>query len=163
VPFASLIDPETLVTEVLPRVRERVPEAQVVLCGRDPSREVLSLAREGVTVTGTVPDVGPYLSAAAVFANLLEQGGGSSLKVPEALAAGLPMVSTAVGVRGLRLPEGAVALVGSAPEAADALVRALRDRAEAADARARAGRGWAEGLAWERVGETFARVVLGDR
>ncbi|MBI5516077.1 MAG: glycosyltransferase [Deltaproteobacteria bacterium] len=152
----------TLVTEVLPRVRERVPEARVVLCGRDPSREVLALAGEGVTVTGTVPEVGPYLSAAAVFANLLEHGGGSSLKVPEALAAGLPMVSTAVGVRGLRLPEGAVTLVGSAPEAADALVRALRDRSLDADARARAGRDWAEGLAWERVGETFTRVVLGD-
>jgi polysaccharide biosynthesis protein PslH len=97
----------TLAREVMPRVWERDPAATLVLCGAAPSREVRALASSRVIVTGTVPSVRPFLERAGVYANALVHGAGSSLKVVEALAAGVPLVSTAAGARGHAIaPEG---------------------------------------------------------
>ena len=107
-----------LVREVLPTVRAQHPEARVVLCGRAPSAEVRALASPHVTVTGTVADVAPYLADAGAFVCLLRAGAGSSLKVPEALAAGVPLVTTELGARGFGLVDGVHgAVVRTAAEA----------------------------------------------
>lgn len=94
---------EFLAMEVLPRVRRIEPRARLILCGADPLREVRALQSPGVTVTGRVPSVAPYLARAAVYANAVRHGAGTSLKVLEALASGVPLVSTAIGVRGFPL------------------------------------------------------------
>ncbi len=149
-----------LAREVLPRVRETYPDARVVLCGRAPTREVEALAGPHVVVTGTVDSVAPWLDRAGAYVNLLDAGAGSSLKVPEALAAGVPLVSTRVGVRGFALRESAHHLGAETPdEAARAVIAAWRDTA-ASDARAAAAREVAAALDWDALGARFASLVL---
>lgn len=85
-----------LAREVWPRVRQAVPDANLVLVGSDPPRSVRALADAagGVEVTGTVPSVRPYLWSSAVAAAPLQVARGIQNKVLEALAAGLPCVVT---------------------------------------------------------------------
>ncbi len=93
--------------QVLPRVRARHPELRFVVVGRDPVRAVRKLARQpGVTVTGAVPDVQPYLRGATAAVAPFRICQGVQNKILEALAGGLPVVSTpkparAVGLEGL--------------------------------------------------------------
>jgi polysaccharide biosynthesis protein PslH len=149
-----------LATEVLPRVRETHPDARLVLCGRAPSREVRALASEHVAVTGTVADVAPWLASAGAYVNLLDAGAGSSLKVPEAIAAGVPLISSRIGARGFALREGAHYLGAETDdEAAQAVCIAWRDPV-AADARAHAALDAIDALDWRSVGARFADLVL---
>lgn len=142
----------TLATHVFPRVRARVPDATLVLCGRAPAPEVRALAGDGITVTGTVPSVLPYLARASVYACPLQAGAGTSLKVPEALAAGLPLVSTGVGVRGLDLVDGHSYRRAETWDAmADAIVQTWRD--DDRDRRAERARAALDGLDWNLLGE----------
>ncbi|MEI8258709.1 MAG: glycosyltransferase family 4 protein [Deltaproteobacteria bacterium] len=148
-----------LAREVMPRVWRDEPAARLVLCGRTPTRELLALASPRIEVTGTVESVGPYLSRAAVYANALFQGAGSSLKVPEALASGLPIVSTLVGVRGFPLEPGTHFDAAEDAEGfARGIVRALRTR-DQLDGRSERGRAVAEGYDWRTLGVRFASIV----
>lgn len=140
-----------LATHVLPRVREQVPEATLVLCGRAPSPAVAALAGDGVTVTGTVDSVKPWLARASVYACPLRAGAGTSLKVPEALAAGIPLVSTGVGVRGLGLVDGVSYRRAETHDAmADAIVQTWRDTD--LDRRAEVARAALAELDWDVLG-----------
>jgi glycosyltransferase involved in cell wall biosynthesis len=87
--------------EILPRVREQVPEARAFLVGNGPPRKVQALACDHVCVTGRVRSVAPYLDRAAVVVSPLRIGGGIKVKVLEALCRGKAIVSTSVGVQGL--------------------------------------------------------------
>lgn len=151
---------ELLAREVLPRLRAVEPDATLVLCGRAPSPRVLALRGPGVAVTGTVDDPAPFLYDASVFANALPGGEGTSLKVLEAAAAGLPLVSTPEGLRGFDLRDGEHAWVGrDGASLADAILRVWRDPAEA-DRRARAALDAVRDLDWTRLGDDFADAVL---
>ena len=92
-----------LAREVWPIVRSARPDARLTLIGASPSAEVVALAsdRTGVVVTGTVPDVRPYLWRAAVAAAPLQIARGIQNKVLEAVAAGLPCVVTPQVAEGL--------------------------------------------------------------
>ncbi|MGH2473628.1 MAG: glycosyltransferase, partial [Candidatus Limnocylindrales bacterium] len=101
-----------LVEDVLPLVRRAVPHAHVVIVGRDPAPAVRALAgRPGVSVTGFVEDVRPYLEAAAVFAVPLRHGAGIQNKVLEALAMEVPVVTTSIAADGLRVDGSSPPLV----------------------------------------------------
>lgn len=92
------------VREVLPAVRQHVPHATVNIVGRNPAPEISVLAElEGVTVSGTVPDVRPYLNEASVFVVPLRVGGGTRLKIYEGMATGIGTLSTTIGAEGLPL------------------------------------------------------------
>jgi glycosyltransferase involved in cell wall biosynthesis len=92
-----------LARRVMPLVRKRVPEASLILVGRDPPAEVVSLGSlPGVEVVGEVPDVVPWLAGSRVYACAIDSGTGVKNKVLEAFAAGVPVVSTALGVQGHR-------------------------------------------------------------
>jgi glycosyltransferase involved in cell wall biosynthesis len=92
---------------ILPRIRQEVPEVSLTVVGRHPTRRLLNAASEaGVRVTGTVEDVRPYMDEAAVYVVPLRIGGGTRLKIFEALAMGKPVVSTSVGAEGLPLIPG---------------------------------------------------------
>ena len=119
-----------LVDEVLPRVRADVPDAGLLLVGREPGAEVRSREGAAVTVAADVPDVLPYLHRSRALVVPLRSGGGTRLKVLEALAAGVPVVSTPFGVAGLDVRDGQDVLLGdSAADLAAQCIRVLRDDA----------------------------------
>lgn len=115
--------------EILPLVRSRVPGAYLAIVGRDPAPSVSALATEdGVIVTGEVPDIRPWLSGSRVFLCPMVSGTGIKNKLLEAMAVGLPCVSTRLGLGGLEVEPGVDLLVGAdAASLADALVRVLSD------------------------------------
>ena len=86
-----------------PLIRQRKPDCSVAVVGRDPSPATLALAEADPRffVTGTVPDVRPYLWASKASIVPLRIGGGTRLKVYESMAAGVPVVSTTIGAEGL--------------------------------------------------------------
>ena len=105
------------VKEILPLIRKRRPDCRVSIVGRKPDPKVLELASDpNIEVTGTVPDVRPYLWNSQVSILPLRIGGGTRMKVYEAMAAGLPVVSTTVGVEGLAGKPGRDLLIGDSPE-----------------------------------------------
>jgi glycosyltransferase involved in cell wall biosynthesis len=149
------------VEEVLPRISARVPDVHLTIVGRDPTPDVQALAAASsrVTVTGTVPDVRPYLAGAAALVVPLRVGGGTRLKIFEAMASETPVVSTTIGAEGLPVEPGRHLLIGDSPEAmADAAVRLLQDRV-AAIAMARAAAALVhERFGWESVARDFAAI-----
>ena len=76
------------------------------IVGRDPKPEVRALAGDRVRVTGTVPDVRPYYAGALAAVVPLRIGSGTRLKILEAMAAGIPVISTRLGAEGLDLEDG---------------------------------------------------------
>jgi sugar transferase (PEP-CTERM/EpsH1 system associated) len=114
---------------VLPLVRRNVPDAHFWVVGRDPHPRLAPLAGDpAVTLTGWVPDVRPYISAAAVYVVPLRIGGGTRLKVLEAMAMGKAIVSTALGCEGFDVVRGREVVLGDTPgEFAAAVVELLRD------------------------------------
>ncbi|MGQ0830649.1 MAG: glycosyltransferase family 4 protein [Microthrixaceae bacterium] len=118
---------------VWPLVRRQVSGARLLLVGRDPTDDVRALARPDVVVTGAVPEVEPYLASARVAVAPLRAGGGSRLKIIEALRAGRPVVATTIGAEGLEeLIGNGLITADDASEFADAVVDLLRDRERAA-------------------------------
>jgi len=116
--------------DVLPLIRRQVPDVRVLLVGHEPPAEIRRF-HDGTTVivTGSVPSVQPYLAEASVAIVPLRFGGGTRIKILEALAHGRPVVSTTVGAEGLDLEDGKHLLLGDAPERfAEQCVRLLRDR-----------------------------------
>lgn len=92
---------------VWPRVHQRFPNWILTLVGSDPGPDVRILGEvPGVEVTGTVPDVIPYYHSAVASVVPLRMGGGTRLKILEALAAGVPVISTAEGAEGLAVRPG---------------------------------------------------------
>jgi len=121
-----------LLDDVFPAVQARHPDARLVLVGRNPPdwlrQRVTGLSP--VELHGDVPDVRPYLASSGLMAVPLRVGGGSRLKILEALAAGLPVVATAVGAEGLHLTAGRdLVLVERTEEMARALIQALDEPA----------------------------------
>ena len=117
--------------EVFPLVREKHPMTRFKIVGDKPDRKVLSLAqREGVQVTGRVPDVRPHLADSVASVVPLRSGAGTRLKILEAMAMCRPVVSTALGAEGLAVTPGVDILLGNtARELADHLCALLTDAA----------------------------------
>jgi glycosyltransferase involved in cell wall biosynthesis len=93
--------------QVLAKVRARVPDARLFVVGSQPHRRLDALRdRDDVEITGWVPDVKPFLHAAAVYVAPLRMGSGTRLKLLQALAAGLAVVSTPIGAQGLHVTNG---------------------------------------------------------
>jgi len=117
-----------LARTVLPGLRVRYPEAVVRIVGRGEPATMSALAGlPGVQVTGSVPDVRPHLAEASVVAVPLESGGGTRLKILEAFAAGLPVVSTAVGCEGIAAAHGRHLVVAERDDFAGAIVGLFAD------------------------------------
>jgi len=115
---------------VLPAIRSRVPDVTFTIVGKTPSTTIRSLAtRFGhIKVTGEVDDVRPNLARAAVAVVPLLSGGGTRLKILEAMAAGRAVVSTSVGAEGLELQNGRDLLLADTPsDFAAACVALLHD------------------------------------
>jgi polysaccharide biosynthesis protein PslH len=114
----------TLVRRVHPLVRRRFPEATLTLVGAGASAELVATAAAGagVTMTGPVVDTRPWLWSSTVLAAPLAAGSGTRIKLLEAFAAGLPVVTTAKGAEGLDVLDGTHVLMGESPhQFADAI------------------------------------------
>lgn len=148
------------VREVLPRIREHVPDASVALVGRQPTDEVRRLDDgAGVRLHADVPSVLPYLAAAKVAVVPLRVGSGTRLKALEALAAGRPVVGTTIGLAGLDLDEHTAVAADDPAAFAAGVVRVLQDDALAA-AMASAGRAHVEAhFGWDRIGADYAAYL----
>ncbi len=117
-----------LVREILPLLRRSHPGVHVWIVGRVPLPEVLALAGEDVTVTGEVEEVEPYYRRATLAVVPLRAGGGTRLKILEAMALGRAVVSTEVGAEGLRvIGDTHLALANDAPSMARSIASLLND------------------------------------
>ena len=127
---------------VLPAILAHVPDAHFYIVGQQPHARVQALAeRPAITVTGRVPDVRPYITGAGIYIVPLRIGGGTRLKVLEAMALGQALVSTHLGCDGFAFENGQQVCFADAPAAfAETVVELLRDgdRAAALGRRARA-------------------------
>jgi len=119
---------EYFCSQIWPRIRKEFPEAIFQIVGRNPFAKVQRLASESVEVTGTVPSVAEYLEKASVVIVPLRVGGGTRLKIFEAMAMGKAMVSTSIGAEGLEVQSGRdLLLADNASSFADAVILLLRD------------------------------------
>ncbi|HEY6780796.1 MAG TPA: glycosyltransferase, partial [Thermoleophilaceae bacterium] len=115
--------------EVLPLVRTRLPDMRVRIVGAGAPQEIRALASDGIEIAGQLPDLRPDLESARVSLAPLRYGAGVKGKVGEAMAFGLPVVTTTVGAEGMGIEPGRHALVADDPRAfADAIVEAHERR-----------------------------------
>jgi sugar transferase (PEP-CTERM/EpsH1 system associated) len=129
------------VRDVLPAVRREAGPVRLTVVGRNPSEGLRDeIAADGVEVTGTVDDVRPHLARAAVAVVPLRIGGGTRLKIFEALAMGKAVVSTTVGAEGLPLVPGEHYVRADEPDAFARAVAALLQQPDRRRALADAGR-----------------------
>lgn len=119
----------TLAREVLPLVRQQVPQAHLLLVGHGPPPQVQALAGPHVTVTGAVPDLRPCHARASVFVCPLRLGAGIKNKVLEALAMATPVAASPLAVDGIAVQHEQHALVVPPEETAAAVLRLLADPA----------------------------------
>ena len=115
--------------EILPLVRKSVPEAALCIVGRNPTRAIKELSRvNNVIVTGCVDQIAPYLRDATVSVAPLRIARGIQNKVLEAMAHGVPLVTTTAALEGIEAMPGRDVLVADEPTAfAEKIVAVLRD------------------------------------
>jgi glycosyltransferase involved in cell wall biosynthesis len=111
-----------------PAIRAAVPAARFQVVGRNPANSIRRLASESVQIIGTVPSVLEHLHRAAAVVVPLRAGGGTRLKIYEAMAAGKAVISTTIGAEGLDYDDGRNILIADTPQVfADTVIGVLRD------------------------------------
>jgi sugar transferase (PEP-CTERM/EpsH1 system associated) len=141
--------------EVFPRLRERRPAATLAIIGAEPSADIRRLAsRDGITVTGTVPDVRDHVRRSAASVAPLSIAWGTQNKIIECMAMGVPVVTSPKAAGGVDAVPGEHLLVAHSPDDyADQLLNLMTDRgarqrlAEAGRARVMAHHSWAKSMA----------------
>ena len=147
--------------DILPIVRRKVPNVSLTVVGRNPSPYLTELTKKdpSINVTGRVDDVRPYMEKAAAYVVPLRIGGGTRLKIYEAMAMEKPIVSTTVGAEGLPLQDGAeLLLADDAHSFAEALVKLLKEPGLAERIATRAARTVRERFGWKRVATDFSQI-----
>ena len=116
-------------SEILPRIRSRLPGVKSYIVGADPPATIRRLASDDLVIAGFVPDLSPYLEGCRVSISPLRYGAGVKGKVNQAMSFGLPVVATTPSIEGMHLTPGSDVLIGDHPQAfADAVVRAYQDQ-----------------------------------
>ena len=138
------------VEEILPLIRHSRKDCRLAIAGRQPSRKIAALPEKdsGITVTGSVPDIRPYLWGASVSIVPLRIGGGTRLKIYESMAAKVPVISTTIGAEGLEIHPPEDIRIADTAEAFAAQCMGLLDDAEQ--------RGRQAAAAWDMVNARFS-------
>ena len=155
-----------LLDQVFPEVQTQCPDAELWLVGRKPPAWLTKKVRTlpNVELHADVPDVRPFMNQCGVMAVPLRIGGGSRLKILEASAAGMPVVSTRVGAEGLHLEHGThFVQVDDVSQMAAALVKAMRDELDSTEMAARSREVVLSRYSWDyladRLHETWEECV----
>ena len=146
--------------EILPLIKRELP-VKVWVVGRKPLPAVSELAskHKEIEVTGTVDDVRPYMGRARVYMVPLRIGGGTRMKIYEAMAMGLPVVSTRVGAEGLPVHDGKDIVLADEPAAfARSIVDLLRDAGRRRALGAAGRRLTTESFSWDVVARRFGDI-----
>jgi glycosyltransferase involved in cell wall biosynthesis len=156
---ANIDGVEYFCERIWPQVLAAVPNARFQVVGRHPPPRITRFASDSVEIVGGVKSVNPYLHDAAVFVVPLRIGGGTRLKIYEAMAAGVPIVSTAVGAEGLDVQhEHDIVLADDAELFANATIALLNDSARR-EALADAAAATAARFDWSVIAADFANVL----
>ena len=153
------------VREILPFIRRQRPGATLAIVGRTPPPQIARLAAEdpAIQVTGTVPDIRPYLWGSAVSIVPLRIGGGTRLKIYEAMAAGIPVVSTTIGAEGLSVNPPRDIRLADTPQHFAAHCLELLNSPETRTCLSRAAREMVSShFSWEHVARCFEEVMVGQ-
>ncbi|MGA8507998.1 MAG: glycosyltransferase family 4 protein [Candidatus Sulfotelmatobacter sp.] len=150
------------VDAILPLIKQQCPEVSLEVVGRSPSRKLQALAEKekSVRLTGWVEDIRPFVARGAACIVPLRIGGGTRLKIFEAMAMGKAVISTSVGAEGLPVRSGENILLADTPsDFAESVISLLRDP----NLRQRLGTAARalvqESYSWPRVAESFARTL----
>lgn len=149
------------IREILPRITPVIPDLSLTIVGRRPSPRLLQVCQSlpQITVTGRVEDVRPYLATGAVFIVPLRIGGGTRIKIFEAMASGIPVVSTHVGAEGLAVVHQQHLLLADTPDDFAQAVITLLQNPEIAQHIATTARVLvAEHHDWKIVTQQFAEI-----
>jgi polysaccharide biosynthesis protein PslH len=150
---------------VFPLIRMQKPDCRLAIVGRNPPQAVLDAAQDpGITVTGTVPDVRPFLWQSALSIVPLRVGGGTRLKIFEAMAAGTPVVSTTIGAEGLPVHHGeTIQIADTAQQFATECLNLLAAGEKRQEMAQRALKLVVENYSWEQVTKGFERTLLSSK
>jgi len=154
---------EYFTAEIMPLIKQRVPDVTLTVVGRNPYPALIELSKRdsAVIVTGRVDDVRPYMERASVYVVPLRIGGGTRLKIFEAMAMERPLVSTTIGAEGLPLTNEVELLVADTPETfAAAVVRVLSDETLRTTLAQQAAKLVRTQFGWNRVADRFIESCL---
>ena len=155
--------------EVLPLVLEKLPDARLLVAGSDPPpRHAFHDPANAIDLLGFVDDIQPLFSTCAVFICPIRSGSGIRVKLLEAFASGIPVVSTTLGAEGLARRDGDFCMLADEPrEFADSVIRLLEDSAYSVDLAARARRevetNWDMAVVTSRLVEKYRALIAGKR
>ena len=149
------------VRDILPLIRRAEPETTLSIIGRSPTPAVRRLAEEpGVEVTGSVADVRPHIAAGSLYVVPLRIGGGTRLKIFEAMGMAKAIVSTTIGAEGLPVSNGRdIVLADDAPAFAGAVVELMRDGDKRRELEQAARRLVVERYDWSAVAQDFENAL----
>ena len=147
--------------QILPLIKDSIPDVSLTVVGRNPSRGLLELSKRepSIIVTGRVDDVRPHMESAAAYIVPLRIGGGTRLKIYEALAMEKPTISTTIGAEGLNISDGEDILLADTPEDfAATVVRVLKDQSFARAVGTRGAQTVREHYGWKKVATDFDAI-----
>jgi len=149
------------VDQIYPVMRSRLPNVRLLVTGRTDGVDLTGIGDcPGVELTGYVQDIRDVLKKSAACIVPLREGGGSRLKILEAMAAGVPVVSTSMGAEGIKVVSGEHLLIADTPERfADAIVQVLSDHSLRDSLTSAARVLMEQHYSWESIGAQFVDMV----
>jgi sugar transferase (PEP-CTERM/EpsH1 system associated) len=150
------------VDAILPLIREKCPSVVLEVVGRSPSRKLQALAEteKSVRLTGWVEDIRPFVARGSVCIVPLRIGGGTRLKIFEAMAMGKAVISTSVGAEGLAVKTGENILLADTPkDFAESVIALINDSKRRQHLGTAARALVQENYSWSKVAETFAHTL----
>ena len=146
--------------KIFPHIRKRIPDVEFLIVGSGPTERIKKIAEQAnIRLIPDVEDVWPYLRESAVFVNSMRISAGIKGKVLEAMATGIPVVSTKVGACGIRANNGKQILIADTPSAfVQSVIKLFKDDALYSEIACNARRLVEERYDWQKIFQSLAQV-----
>ncbi|HZS48356.1 MAG TPA: glycosyltransferase family 4 protein [Blastocatellia bacterium] len=147
--------------QILPQIAAEIPQVNLTVVGRKPTSRLKALAETNprIKVTGRVEDIRPFMAAASAYVVPMRIGGGTRIKIYEAMSMAMPLISTSVGAEGLPLRNTEEVLIEDEPSAfAQAVIRILKDKEFARRIGEKARQVVCERFGWQHAANKFAEI-----